>query len=140
MKLRKINIPEDRDWREILPQLNRHSYYLIKYVDKRWYRWIASRIKPAGWVRRDHQEQENVLEKPHSWQYSLGSHEVPFESSSLRYSMDECIKEIYEIVDPELNKREAKKLLSKDQEKTPDFNNPYDQDPWDWVKGSRRIP
>jgi hypothetical protein len=114
MKLKKIIIPKNRDWRKILPQLNQTSYYLIKYVDKRWYRWFCSTIEPAGWIDAHcdtEEEKKRALLKPHSWEFSWGSHEDAFEDTSNGFAMKKDIKEIYEIVDPELNARIAKGLL-----------------------------
>jgi len=127
MKLKKINIPEDRDWRKILPQLNESSYYLIKHVDKTWYRWICSRIEPAGWVPFHHSTEESkrkALEYPHSWEFDWGSHHSAFEGSSLTYAMSKDIQEIYEIQDPGLLAWKAKRALEGDDHE-PD---PYPDD------------
>jgi hypothetical protein len=110
MKLKKIRIPKNRDWREILPQLNQTSYYLINQVDKKSYRWICSKIKPAGWVE-SHNPSATERLQPHSWEFYTGAYDDAFENTSNGFAMKKDIKEIYEIVDPELNARIAKGLL-----------------------------
>jgi hypothetical protein len=110
MRLKQVKIPKNRDWRKILPQLNQTSYYLIKHVDKRWYRWICSQIQPAGWVEF-HNPSETERLRPHSWEYNWGSHDDAFEDTGSGFAMKKDIKEIYEIIDPELDARIAKGLL-----------------------------
>lgn len=111
VKLKKINIPKDRNWTKIFRQLNLNNFHLIKYED----RWIASKIAIAGWTHSHHPDgaPENVYNRPHTWEFDYGSFYKPFESSGTPESMSEDITEIWEIDDPELTAKEAKRLLKK---------------------------
>lgn len=112
MNLIKLNL-YDRDWRKILPQINKDCIYLIK--ERGWNGGIcyhASKIHKAGWV--DVYSTQDMLSKPHAWEYNVGTHSSSFESTSLTYFLSDNILEIYCIDDPDYFAEEAKKELMKD--------------------------
>lgn len=105
MKLKEIDI-SSRDWRKIQPQLNEYSYYIIKERHHSGSIVLhCSRISKAVWAKH-----QNV-DKPHAWEYSLGTHSRSFEKTGSSYYLDEEILEIYEINDPEIMRERAKREL-----------------------------
>ena len=102
IKFNKIDLGNG-DWRNIFPQLNLYSFYLIKYKDT----WISSRIIPGGWKWNS----DCDMTLPHSWELSAGSYRMSFENTGSDYIIRGDISEIWEIEDPDLLVKEAKNLL-----------------------------
>ena len=118
MKLVEVDL-YDGDWRSIRPQLIEDAYYLIKEKDNHFnhgsIHFYASRISPAGWIHSREYGSEKlneVLDKPHSWEYSVGTHWSACESSSMGYIMSDEIVGIWLIEDPEYFAVLAKGALS----------------------------
>lgn len=114
MKLIEIKLGNG-DWRNIRPQLDEESYYLIKVVDKHFNHgrisYYCSRIEKAGWLHYQH-ESPDTLDRPHSWEYGAGSHSSSFESSSTTYFISEEIVGIWRIDDPDYYVTIAKAKLN----------------------------
>lgn len=110
MKIKRIKIPKNRNFTPILKQINKYSYYLIKYES----RWITSKIFEAGWINSQCDTEESkkkALKNPHSWEFDYGSFHMSFNSSGANNTIDKNFKEIWEIDDPSLMRKEAKLLL-----------------------------
>lgn len=107
MTLHEIDI-STRDWRDIRPQLDQHSYYIIKYMNNNMIMLSCSLILPEAWtIGNDTVD----LDLPHAWRFSQGSYYRSFESTARTYMMDNDIISITKIHDHDVMKQKAKWYL-----------------------------
>jgi hypothetical protein len=107
MTLYEIDITT-RDWKDIRPQLDQHSYYIIKYMNNNMIVLFCSLILPAAWtIGNDIID----LDLPHAWRFSQGLYYKSFSPTTKAYMIDDNIISITKIHDRDVMKQKAKWYL-----------------------------
>ena len=109
MTLNKIDL-EDRSIEKFIEKIDLSTFYLIKNDD----RWICSKFSPP--LKKE--EYSSGL----CWRYNVGwtSWQLSYRSDN---KLDYKITEIYEIDDPDIIVKQAKKLLCPETEKDNNLPN-----------------